>query len=79
MQAGQSIKVGSAVVRKVQDAQPMGNYVATAVDAAKRAVDFRLTDIGSKNTIIWKDGKVEMVTDRTLEKLQAKHTWAPDF
>jgi hypothetical protein len=64
---------------KTQDAQPMGEYKPTAVDDAKKNADFRLVAVGTKNTIIWKDGRTELVTRKQLAKLQASHTWAPDF
>ena len=68
------------IVKKVKDAAPMGEYKQTAIDAAKSSVDFRLVDVsGSKNFIVWKDGRGESVTSRRLQKLQAVHTWAPDF
>lgn len=64
---------------KTQDAQPMDQYKTTAIDEAKKNADFRLLDVGSKNTIRWKDGRTERVTSKQLAKLQAEHTWAPDF
>ncbi|UIF89412.1 hypothetical protein [Cupriavidus sp. UYPR2.512] len=67
-------------VRKIKDAQPMGQYKPTAVDEQKRAADFRLVDVcGSKNVIVWKDGRCECVTDRQLSKLKEAHSWATDF
>lgn len=65
--------------RKVKDAQPMGEYKPTSVDEAKKAADFRLIAVGTKNDIVWKDGRRESVTRRQLAKLQAAHTWATDF
>jgi hypothetical protein len=67
-------------VRKVKDAQPMGQYIPTIIDAAKKAVDFRLVDVsGVKNVIVWGDGRSERVTDKQLAKLQSIHSWATDF
>ena len=67
-------------VKKVKDAAPMGKYKPTTVDATKSSADFRLVDVsGSKNFIVWKDGRGESVTLRQLQKLQSVHTWAPDF
>lgn len=60
-------------------AQPTGEYRQTAIDAAKKAADFCLTACDSKNTIVWRDGRHERVTDARLAKLQAAHTWATDF
>ena len=64
---------------KTKDAQPMGEYKPTAIDVLKSNVDFRLTGVGSKNTIVWKDGRTESVTDRKLDKLQRSHSWTADF
>ena len=64
---------------KTRSAQPMGQYKPTGVDAAKAAAEFRLIAVGSKNTIVWADGRSDYVTDAKLSKLQAAHTWAADF
>lgn len=70
----------SATITKTKDAQPMGEYVPTLVDARKAAADFRLTAcFGSKNAIVWNDGRCETVTNRRLATLQASHAWATDF
>ena len=69
----------SATISKIKDAQPMGEYKPTGIDTAKKAADFRLVAVSRKNTIIWKDGRLEYVTDKQLERLQAKHSWASDF
>lgn len=63
---------------KTQDAQPMGTYVPTAVDATKAAVDFRLISVGPY-VIRWKNGDTQRVTERQLKTLQLAHTWATDF
>lgn len=69
-----------ATVRKVRDAQPIGQYRPTAVDERKDAADFRLVDVsGSTNVIVWKDGRSERVTDRQLSTLKDAHSWATDF
>lgn len=67
-----------ATITKTKDAQPMGPYQATAVDTAKAEADFRITSV-SPYYIAWKDGRVERVTKRQLEKLQASHTFMTDF
>lgn len=57
----------------------MGEYKPTEIDTLKTNVDFRLVSVGSKNTIVWKDGRSERVTDRKLEKLQKSNSWTTDF
>lgn len=70
----------TAKIRKVKDAQPMGQYKPTPVDARKAAADFRLVDVsGAKNVIVWRDGRSERVSDRRLATLKASHSWATDF
>lgn len=64
---------------KTKDAQPVGEYKPTAIDDLKSTVDFRVVGVGSKNSIAWKDGRMESVTDRQLEKLQKSHSWTTDF
>lgn len=69
-----------ATCTKIQDAQPLGEYTPTIVDDEKKAADFRLLDVStSKKFIRWRDGRAEYVTARQLAKLQAAHSWAPDF
>lgn len=63
---------------KVKSAQEMGRYKETSVDKQKKAADFLLLQV-SPNVIRWKGGKTEIVTARTLKKLQKTHTWATDF
>lgn len=63
----------------IRTAQPMGQYKATSIDAAKAAAAFRLVAVGSKNSIVWQDGRTELVSDSKLAKLQAANTWATDF
>ena len=63
----------------IKTAQPMGQYKPTSVDAAKAAAAFRLVAVGSKNSIVWADGRADLVTDAKLAKLQAANTWATDF
>ena len=58
----------------------LGEYRETAVDRQKAAADFLILDVsGSRNTIRWRDGRIELVTDRQLDRLQARHTSATDF
>ena len=64
---------------QTRTAQPMGEYRATPVDAAKAAAAFRLIAVGKKNTIVWASGASEQVTDTKLMKLQSAHSWATDF
>ena len=67
-------------ITKTKDAQRMGQYKPTGVDAAKAAAAFRLVDVaGRLNFIVWSDGRGERVTDRQLAKLQSFHAWAADF
>ena len=71
---------GKTTVRHVKQAQQQGPYTPTGIDTAKAAAGFRVVDVsGTKNRIIWSDGRAESVTDARLEKLQALHSWAPDF
>lgn len=70
----------TATVTKTKSAQPAGVYVPTQIDAQKAAAEFRLTAcFGNKNAIVWRDGRIETVSNRRLAKLQAAHTWATDF
>lgn len=68
-----------ATITKTKDALPMGKYTPTTVDVYKSSAEFRLVAVGNKNTIIWKNGTTEHVTDAKLDRLQALHTWACDF
>lgn len=68
------------IFKKMQDAQPMGEYKRTPIDDAKANADFRLIDVsGTKKLIQWKSGLLEKVSSRQLAKLQAIHTWVTDF
>ncbi len=69
----------TATCTLISTAQPMGQYRATGLDAAKAAAAFRLVAVGAKNTIVWQDGRTELVSDSKLAKLQAANTWATDF
>ena len=73
------LKVGAATVKQTKVAQVMGVYESTNIDKNKACVEFRITSMGRKNTIVWLSGKVDLVTDAKLAKLQSSHTWAPDF
>ena len=65
---------------KTQNAQQAGAYKATAVDASKAAADFRILDVSCRmKRIVWHDGTQQDVTEAQLKKLQAAHSWAPDF
>jgi hypothetical protein len=67
-------------ITKTRDAAPCGDYVATAVDAAKAAAEFRMVAVvGRKTAIVWRDGRAETVTERRLAQLQAAHRFAADF
>lgn len=81
MRVGETIKQATGVsITYVRAAQPAGQYKTTGFDIEKAAAEFLLTDIsGSRNVIVWRDGRTEKVTDRSLQKLQAAHTWATDF
>ena len=69
-----------ATCTKTQDAQPMGSYTPTPIEDEKKSADFRLLDVSqSEKLIAWRDGLREYVTGRQLAKLQAVHSWAPDF
>ena len=63
----------------IRAAKPMGKYKATGIDAAKEKAAFRLIAVGKKNSIVWADGRPELVTDSKLAKLQSTHTWEADF
>ncbi len=70
----------NATFTKTRDAQPMGQYKPTAVDAAKATAEFRIVDVSCRlKRIVWHNGRQQDVTARELTKLQAAHTWAPDF
>ena len=79
MNVGDRIRVGGVVVRKVKSAQPVGQYVATGLDAAKKVVQLLVVAMGAKNTIRWADGRTERVTDAKLAQLQSAHSWSTDF
>jgi len=64
--------------RKVADAQPMGIYTPTAVDARKASVDFLLIQVAPK-VIKWNNGTTEKVSDNKFDKLIKTNTWATDF
>lgn len=66
------------MMTKTQNAQQVGAYKATEIDAKKEAADFRLINV-NPNVIRWNDGRQETVNKRTLAKLQAVHNWAADF
>ena len=68
----------TATVTKTKDAEPMGEYKPTAVDARKAAADFLLINV-NPNIIDWKDGRRERVTAKKLKVLQKKYKWATDF
>lgn len=84
MEKGQIIEVRNnagllvATVEKTKDAQPMGVYKRTEIDDRKDAADFRLVQV-RPFYIVWKNGDMQRVTERQLDKLQAKHSWANDF
>ncbi len=65
-------------ITKTQNAQTLGQYRPTTVDAAKDAAAFRLISV-SPYIVAWNGGKTERVTARQLKTLQATHTWATDF
>ena len=65
-----------AKMTKTHEAQQMGQYKPTSIDAAKAAADFRIVCDG---VIVWRDGDKQRVTKRELAKLCAQHTWATDF
>jgi hypothetical protein len=69
----------TATCTLIRTAQPMGQYTATGLDAAKVAAAFRLVAVGAKNSIVWQDGRSQLVNDSNLAKLQAANTWAADF
>lgn len=80
MQIGETIKTDDGVsINYVKAAQVAGPYKRTAIDDFKALADFRIVSIGNSNTIIWRDGRQESVTDRKLTRLQSAHTWATDF
>jgi hypothetical protein len=71
--------MNTVIFTKIADAQPMGQYTPTSVDANKSSVDFRLIQVGPK-VIAWNGtGTTEKVTDAKFSRLCTKHTWATDF
>ncbi len=68
-------------ITRTKEAQPCGVYKRTALDDAKDAADFRMVACWGhgKTDIVWKDGRMETVTERQLEKLQKTYTSACDF
>lgn len=70
----------TATIAKTREAATAGIYAPTAVDAQKAAADFRMVAIvGRKTVIVWRDGRQEVVTDRALAGLMARHSCASDF
>lgn len=70
----------TAIMTKTQEAQQMGDYQQTDIDAAKAAADFRIVDVSCRlKRIIWRDGRRQSVNSRNLQKLQAQYIWATDF
>jgi hypothetical protein len=65
-------------ITKTQNAQTMGTYQQTSVDAAKAAASFRLISV-SPYIVAWNGGKTELVTVRQLKALQGSHSWTTDF
>jgi len=74
----QKMNTCTVTFRKIADAQPMGEYKPTSVDANKSTVDFRLIQVGPK-VITWTNGATQKVTDAKFNKLTKAHTWATDF
>jgi len=66
------------IFRKTKDAEPMGEYKPTSLDARKKEVDFLLTSV-NPYYIKWRSGDLQKVTKRELVKLQATHSWTTDF
>lgn len=65
---------------KTQSAQVSGTYQATTLDAKNKNVDFLLTGCNGKiNTLQWKDGRNETVSDSRLARLQINNNWACNF
>ena len=65
---------------KTKTAQECGKYIPTEIDAKKKAVNFKIIDVGNKYVIHWNEsGMREQVTERQLEKLKLKHSWCCDF
>jgi len=67
-----------ATFTQTQQAQPMGIYNATSVDANKLAVDFRITQV-APFYIRWANGEGQIVSKGELNQLKALHTWTTDF
>lgn len=63
---------------KVQNAQPLGQYKRTSIDAAKEQADFLLLQV-SPYVIRWANGQTETVNKRKLNKLQKEFSWHTDF
>jgi len=48
----------NATFTKTRDAQPMGQYKPTAVDAAKATAEFRIVDVSCRlKRIVWHNGR----------------------
>ena len=63
---------------KIKEAEPVGIYKPTNVDAQKSAAGFRLLQAGPY-MIRWGNGTTEKVSARQLRGLQKLHSWATDF
>ena len=64
---------------KTQSYTPAGKYKETSIDQRKKDADFRLMQV-SPYVIKWKDGRVETVNKRKLDKLQKAHpNYMSDF
>lgn len=84
-----------ATITKTAEAQPLGKYVPTGVDAAKAAADIRIvgyfrkrTEIESRRNFSGVGVKLEkiingigryLVTDEALTELRRRYTIATDF
>lgn len=80
----------TCTITKTQEAQPLGSYRQTLVDAKKAAADIRIVSCDGGYDIIsqialsgrgikHRHGKTYTVTERALEKLQAQHSVMCDF
>ena len=78
-----------ATITKTKEAQPMGAYKPTAIDAAKSAATMLLEQVGpcvvrSKVELNGRgvrklNAGVFQLTDAAWEKAKAEHSWACDF
>ena len=71
--------INATTITKTQNAQTIGIYHQTTVDASKADAEFLLVNV-SPYVIRWKGGDRQVVTANKLSSLQKKFpNWMSDF